>query len=64
MIDRELGFLTMLCDDCGVCFPEVGQYDVDNDFREFLLDAREAGWFHEKVGEDWSHKCPDCREDE
>lgn len=61
MIDRQFGFLMMICEDCGVTFPEVGQYDVEDDFDKFIKDSREAGWVHTREEHvDFEHRCAEC----
>lgn len=57
---REPGLWFVICDSCG----EVKELDTDPDDHIGIAasDAREAGFQALKSGDDWIHKCNDCRE--
>lgn len=61
MITRQRGELVCECDEgCGTEFPG----GVQEDFRAFVAELKAAGWKVEMVRGEWTHTCPDCREDD
>jgi len=57
-IRRDKGELVAECDECGTEFPG----GVQDDFRTFIQELKDAGWKIRKDGETWEHICPDCQE--
>jgi hypothetical protein len=61
MIDRQFGFLMILCDECRDHYPKVGQHEVGCDFRELLTDMEEDGWANIRIAlNEFEHRCPEC----
>lgn len=55
-LDRIKGDIVWTCDECD----DTLETSTD-DFAEARNDLRAAGWATTKEGEDWVHKCPDCK---
>lgn len=57
MIERQDGTIQFVCDAC----PEHLETG-DTDFAAANVTRRGEGWTTEKVGPEWLHLCPGCRE--
>lgn len=57
MIDRQHGEIVFECDGCDETI-ETGESEWADARAEF----RRNDWRAEKVGNDWTHLCPDCQE--
>lgn len=57
MIERDAGIIHFVCDAC----PESLDTGC-SDFAEANASRQRDGWAAEKVGQDWIHLCPNCRE--
>jgi hypothetical protein len=58
MIRRVRGELVAECDDCGAEYAG----GVQDDFRAFVDEIKDAGWQIYKDGDDWCHRCPECQQ--
>lgn len=57
MIDRQHNEIVYECDACDETL-ETGESEWSDAKRDF----DRAGWRAEKVGQDWTHLCPQCGE--
>lgn len=57
MLDRQYGKIVLQCDGCGTS----EESDKGTDFFEFWNARKRDGWRVQKEGEDWIHKCPECK---
>ena len=58
MIDRQHGALIFECDTCSETYePET------KDFNEAWAKAKGDGWRATRVGDIWTHSCPQCEAD-
>lgn len=53
MIDRQHGEVVFECDSCNETLPTG-----ETEFGDAMALFRREGWRAEKVGEDWTHLCP------
>lgn len=58
MLDRQKGKHVFECDSCADSL-ETGT----GDFQEARQMLQDADWRSRKIGDVWSHYCPDCRDD-
>jgi hypothetical protein len=57
MIRREGGEQICECDLCG-----AEEYSGTLGFTEFIRRLHQDGWESHWEGDEWNHRCPDCRE--
>jgi hypothetical protein len=57
VIDRQYGEITYECDGCDETLATG-----ESEFSDALSTFRRDGWKAEKVGTEWTHLCPKCRE--
>lgn len=57
MLDRQYGKLVVQCDTCGAS----QESDPGTEFTPFWNGLKQDGWRAIKVGEDWTHECPEHR---
>lgn len=56
MIDRQHGEIVFECDGC----PETIETG-ESEWNDAMALFRRERWRAEKVGEEWTHLCPDCQ---
>jgi Fe2+ or Zn2+ uptake regulation protein len=61
-IERVASFFTGFNIECDVC-GKIQYLDFDHDeFQKAVDSAKSLGWKIRKVGDEWKHICPDCKE--
>jgi hypothetical protein len=56
-IDRQHGFIIIACETCSETFE-----GESNEWNEVWPAAKTEGWTAKKIGKEWEHRCPECRD--